>query len=110
MTAPEGFSTCISSNMHQPEQTPLIVTYCPVTEVSGTEIVPAVSDASTPPVTVREVRTACPEVPAGWQLCPGMPVFCGAQLPPTETLTSSGQLMPSIWSGGGIDRKSQRLN
>src|SRR5580704_3365798 len=97
MTAPEVPRTCSWSNRHQPEQLPLIVTYRPVTAYMGREIVPARSDGSEP-ATRCEVSVAWPEVPAGAQLCPGMPVFCGAQPAPAETLTSSGQSIPARWS------------
>src|ERR1700761_2424542 len=94
-TEPAGLSTLISSNRHQPEQVPLTVTYCPDTEYIGSAIEPVVSAPSEPPVTVCEASVAAPEVPAGAQLCPGMPVLCGGQAA-TATLTLFGQLIPAV--------------
>jgi hypothetical protein len=96
-TEPLGLSTLISSSRHQPEQVPVTVTYCPDTDDIGRVIVPAVSSASEPPVTSCEARDAWPEVPAGAQLWPVMPVYCGGQ-GPAAALTLLGQLMPAVWS------------
>src|SRR5579871_4752859 len=97
MTVPAGLTTSISSNRHQPEQVPVIVTYCPVTEYIGIVIVPDVSALSAPPVTAPEVSVACPDRPAGAQLSPVIPVSCGGQ-DAAAAPTSSGQLTPLIWS------------
>ena len=75
----------------------MIVTYCPDTEYIGSAIEPLVSAASTPPVTVSEASVAAPEVPAGAQLCPVMPVSWGGQVA-AATLTLFGQLIPAVWS------------
>src|ERR1700761_4002533 len=97
MTVPAGLSTSISSNRHQPEQFPVIVTYCPDTEYIGIVIVPDVSALSAPPVTAWEVSAAGPDVPAGAQLWPVTPVSCGGQ-DAAAAATSPGQLTPLCWS------------
>ena len=96
-TEPPGLSTLISSNRHQPEQVPVTVTYWPDTDDIGSVIVPAVSTASAPAGTGCELRRAWPEVPAGAQLWPVIPVYWGGQSP-AAALPSSGQLIPAVWS------------
>src|SRR6202012_787382 len=97
MTVPAGLSTSISSNRHQPEQVPVIVTYCPDTEYIGSVIVPALSALSAPAVTGWDASVAGPDVPAGAQLWPVMPVSWGGQ-DAAAAPASSGQSTPLIWS------------
>src|ERR1700750_3150188 len=78
-TEPSGPSTVTSSNRHQPEQVPVTVTYWPETAAIGSVMVPAVSPAPPPPVTGCELNVAWPEVPAGAQLWPVIPVSWGGQ-------------------------------